>query len=146
MEKDRPRFSGASQHPELFLSIPPWRAGPALAPSAGGCKGGRGAYASGGWRSSFPEAPAIKRVSRGGSSCGIIQAGLCLRGDFHGSPQNTLGPRRQVTSGTLEGAEPRAQGLRALASSMSRESPLPNWVQSYCSESSPGWSPAQSPV
>lgn len=45
MEKDRPSFFGASQHPGLFLSIPQWRGGRALAPSAGGCVEGGGGLA-----------------------------------------------------------------------------------------------------
>lgn len=44
MEKDRPSFFGASQHPKFFLSIPSQRAGPALALSMGGREEGRGSF------------------------------------------------------------------------------------------------------
>lgn len=43
--------------------------------------------AGGGWRTSSPENPGIKRASRGGAwraSCPIIQAQLCLHGDTPG--------------------------------------------------------------
>lgn len=100
MEKDRPSFFGASQHPGLFLSIPQWRGGCALAPSAGGCVEGGGGLArapgeaSGGRRPSLPGTPGIKRASRGGergSAWRIIQAWLNLRGYFDGSPQKHPG-------------------------------------------------------
>lgn len=42
MEKDRPSFFGASQHPRFSLSVPSQRAGPASAFSMGGGKEGRG--------------------------------------------------------------------------------------------------------
>jgi hypothetical protein len=35
MEKDSPSFFEASQHPKFFLSMPLWRAGPAVAHCVG---------------------------------------------------------------------------------------------------------------
>lgn len=97
--------------------------------------------AGGGWRSSFPETPGIKRPSRGGepgASCRIIQARFRLPGDFHGPLQIVPGIKE---AGHTDRAISCAHRLRALASSMSRELPLPNWVQFYCRGSSLGGQP-----
>lgn len=59
-------------------------------------------------------------------------------GTSAGSFQTLLGSRRQVTPGELERAVPHARGLRAPAGLMSRESPLPDWVQLHCRRSSLG--------
>lgn len=93
------------------------------------------------WRTSFPETPGIKKASRSGergASCRIIQAQFRLPGDFHEPLQITPGIKE---AGRISRAVSCAHRLRALTGSVSRELPLPNWVQFYCRGSFPGGRP-----
>lgn len=90
---------------------------------------------------SSPETPGVKRASSGGgwgASCRVIQARFRLPRAFHGP---LLGSRRQVTGEKLDWAVPCAHRLSTLAGSRPRESPLPAWLQSYCSGSFLGGRP-----
>lgn len=146
MEKDSPSFLGASQHPELLLSIPcrgqglPWgtqwvavrrgRRGPCVRP---GRSWGRVAYFLP-WN--FWNQKGKRRLSTGSLMSDYPSTILSL----HGLPWAilTAPPKRQVTLGELEWAVSQAPGLRALADLMSREPAWPRWVWLYCQRSSPG--------
>lgn len=118
MEKDRPSFLGASQHPESFLSIP--RLGTLRGQLGGGQKGLVDALEMlVAVAASSPETPGIKRAGRGGelgASCRISR----LPRDFHGP----LTPRIEVRVTWEE--------LDCLS---------PSWLQSSCTGSSPGGPP-----